>query len=106
MTKTAQEAANRMLEKLSGYTEHGTANEKARAKAFAQLAEDYEQANQESPGMTYLKGTQIRPAIHKLLARKGAYRSQQEGAENLKAAIPFVGMGSAGQRALDKVRQG
>jgi len=37
------------------------------------------------------------------MTRKSAYRADQSGWGNLKAHVPFVGMGPAGQKALKKL---
>lgn len=100
MTKLAKKATESMYEKLAGYTQHGSENEKARALAYKHIADSYGKADAKSPGMAFLKGTHGRDIIMNLIARKQAYKSQQDGIENLKSHIPFVGMGPAGAEAL------
>ena len=93
-----------ILKKLAAFTEHGRINQEARAKAYNSLSEAGVKANTQYPGMAYAKGTMITPTIHKLLARRQAYMSQG-GGKTLKAAIPFVGMGSKGKEALENLEQ-
>ncbi len=103
--KASFDKADALFEKLAGYTRHGRSREKAKAEYLADMADDFEAADKASPGMSYLKGSHIQPAIQRLVARKQAYKSQQKGLGNIKTHIPFVGMGSKGQKALDKVRK-
>ena len=88
-----------------GYTKHGTMEEKGRAKSMASLSGALRKADKKSPGMAFLKGTPTEALLLELFARKQAYRSQQKGLGNLKAEIPFVGMGGAGKKALKKVQR-
>jgi hypothetical protein len=96
----------KFFEKSAGWTQHGGLNERARALALAELADNYYESDRANPGMSYLKGTFPRPYVAELLARKEAYKSQLEGLANLKAGIPFVGFGPAGRRALGELRAG
>lgn len=97
-------AALKGSEKKAGYTEHGRAREEARARAYADMAAAFREADKESPGMSYLKGTNLEPIIYELIARKQAYKSQQKGLANLKTHIPFIGMGPKGKEALKELR--
>lgn len=90
-------------EKTAGYTQHGAHRERARAKAYATMAKEYREAGVNSPGLDYIKGTFPEALIMQLLARKQAYKSQLQGLANIKGHIPFVGMGPAGQRALNDI---
>ncbi len=88
-----------------GYTKHGTDEETARAKAMALLASGLRKADAKSPGMAMIKGTPTEALLTELLARKQAYRASKKGIGNLKAEIPFVGMGSSGKKELEKLQK-
>jgi hypothetical protein len=96
----------KFFEKSAGWTQHGGMNERARAMALAELADEYYEADRAYPGMSYVKGTVVRPYVTELLARKEAYKAQLQGAANLKRAVPFIGYGPAGRRALGELRAG
>jgi hypothetical protein len=87
-----------------GYTKHGTQEEIARAKSYGDLAKGLSKANSKSPGMAFLKATSDEAIIYELLARKQAYRASKKGIGNLKAEIPFVGMGASGRKKLAKLQ--
>ena len=87
-----------------GYTKHGKEEEIARAKSYAKLASGLRKADAKSPGMAFLKGTPTEALLNELFARKQAYRASKKGMGNLKAEIPFVGMGSSGRKELAKLQ--
>jgi len=88
-----------------GYTKHGKDEEVARAKSYAKLASGLRKADMKSPGMAFIKGTPTEALLAELLARKQAYRASKKGMGNLKAEIPFVGMGSSGRKELAKLQK-
>tara|TARA_Y100000004_G_C8948002_1_gene427181 strand:- start:1361 stop:2533 length:1173 start_codon:yes stop_codon:yes gene_type:complete len=102
--KKMKKKAETIFSKLGGYTEHGTMREKARAMAHMNLAQDLEEADKKNPGVAALKGTHVQPIMAKLIARKQAYKADQKGMGNLKTHVPFVGMGEAGEKALEKLK--
>lgn len=90
------------LDKQAGFTQHGKDRQIARAKGYSHYSDRITKATEEYPGMGYLKGSPSKAVAYKLMARRNAYQS--EGTENqLKAMIPFVGMGPKGREALDKL---
>lgn len=105
MKKLAKEASQNMQRKVAGFTQHGSEMEAARALALSDYSNDVQRANEKSPGLAMLKGTTIDGFLNKIIARKNAYKAEQEGAANLKGYIPFVGMGNAGEEALKRLRQ-
>tara|TARA_B100001113_G_C21112732_1_gene623952 strand:+ start:336 stop:1190 length:855 start_codon:yes stop_codon:yes gene_type:complete len=103
--KKMKKKAEAVFAKISAYTEHGKMREEARAMAHAQLADDFEEADKKNPGVAALKGTHVQPIMAKLIARKQAFKADQKGMGNLKTHVPFVGMGDAGEKALEKLKK-
>jgi len=99
MGPKGQEALN----KLSYVTQHGKAMQESKALAFSNLADAYQAADDASPGLSYLKGTMYESPLAKMRARRQAYVANS--LENqVKAIIPFVGMGSKGQEYLTALK--
>ena len=109
MTGDEEKKAEAIFAKLSGYTEHGKSREEARALGLSQMADDMSEADKKNPGTAIAKMpmtlSPIENAILKLKAKKQAYKSSKDGMGNIKSHIPFVGMGSAGQKELDKLKK-
>jgi hypothetical protein len=93
------------FEKNAGFTEHGRIREEGRALGFKTRADYARDASQQYPGMDYAKGTYLDATMSTLLARKQAYMASLEGIENLKALVPFVGMGPKGRIALEQLEK-
>jgi len=92
----------KFFEKVGSFTEHGSIIDAGKAMAYDELAASYGIANERNPGMAYIKGTYLKVPIYQLLARKNAYKSHLTGLSNIKGLIPFVGMGRAGEKALEE----
>lgn len=91
-------------EKKAAFTQHGKVEQTSKALAYSDRADAMLDANAKYPGMAVMKGQYVADLWNKLHARKNAYKS--EGLANqLKAAIPFFGMGPKGQESLEKLKK-
>lgn len=97
--------ADAIMNKIGGWTQHGSKRQAVRAKAFTEFAPALEEIQKKYPGMTHLVGMPGQGQFAQLIARKNAYKSEQQGLNNLKAMVPFVGMGRKGQEALERIEK-
>jgi len=92
--------AEKVFNKVAGYTDHGREMELGRTKAMVKMRDTLRAANDDYPGIALLKGYQGMDTLYTLMARKQAYKATLDGLENIKSHVPFVGMGAKGKQAL------
>ncbi len=94
--------SDKIMKKVSAFTQHGKEMQEARAKAGRFMSQEVQKANMKSPGMAFIKGTHVQPFMEEMMARRQAYKSKGAG-NSLKTVVPFVGMGKKGKEALDEL---
>lgn len=103
MGKRGQNALEDLMQKTSGYTEHGSAMQRSRALAAYDTSKHYGKFLDNNTKEAIIRGYSSAPTKFMQIARTEAFASEQRGLSNLKTLNPFIGISSQSEKSLDRL---